>query len=511
MTTSTTAGAGLEAVPPQNLDAEESVLGAFMLSGGAIDACRDKVAASDFYRVSHGRIFATAVSMRERGDPVDAITLSAELERKGWLEDVGGRMRLQELAAIVPAAANAPHYATLVRRAAIARETIRVSTLIRDAAHNGGISDHVDLVDKLQTLAVSSEGRPKLTLSVNTAKEVAAWPDPEQGDLLLGDLVIRGGRTLVLGDSGHGKTSLVLQMVAAIVDGEDFLKWRGSGGADSSALLVDLEQGRKSIKRAIRDANLDGHERVHVVSNPDGLALDSNPDDFAALENAIASVSPDVLVLDPYFKAHRVDDPNAERPVAELMRKLDALRVRYGFALILPVHPRKQQGKDHVGARKLTLDDVAGSGVIGRAVEVGIAIERLSHGYARLRYLKDREGELPTGDDIALVYRKGEGGFVIDPKVAVDDEVVERQILDKLNEGTLWTAKEWGSYLNIREGDARSRLESMADAGVLSVVVAPPGRSRRARCYGTQFELDTQSSAQNFASEGAPENDEYPF
>src|SRR3712207_8558952 len=93
-------------VPPQNLDAEESVLGAMLLSPGAIGAVSEILDAGDFYRESHGRIYRAALALYAKGDPVDAITIVDELEQRGQLEEVGGRVRLHELAALGPATAN---------------------------------------------------------------------------------------------------------------------------------------------------------------------------------------------------------------------------------------------------------------------------------------------------------------------------------------------------------------------------------------------------------------------
>jgi replicative DNA helicase len=112
-------------VPPQNLDAEESVLGAMMLSPGAIGAVSEVVSASDFYRESHGTIFKAALGLYQKGEPVDAITLVDELEERGELEAVGGRQRVHELVALVPATANAGHYARIVREMATLRGLIR--------------------------------------------------------------------------------------------------------------------------------------------------------------------------------------------------------------------------------------------------------------------------------------------------------------------------------------------------------------------------------------------------
>ena len=108
-------------VPPQNLDAEESVLGAMMLAPGAIGVVSEILDAGDFYRESHAKIYRAALALYAKGEPVDAITLVDELEQRGELEQVGGRVRLHELAALVPATANAGHYARIVTEMAVLR------------------------------------------------------------------------------------------------------------------------------------------------------------------------------------------------------------------------------------------------------------------------------------------------------------------------------------------------------------------------------------------------------
>src|SRR5881409_3322817 len=113
-------------VPPQNLEAEESVLGAMLLSPGAIGAVSEILDAGDFYRESHAKMYRAALGLYAKGEPVDAITLVDELEERSELEAVGGRSRVHELAALVPAASNAAHYARIVREMATLRGLIRV-------------------------------------------------------------------------------------------------------------------------------------------------------------------------------------------------------------------------------------------------------------------------------------------------------------------------------------------------------------------------------------------------
>lgn len=114
------------ATPPQNLEAEESVLGAMLLSGGACDAVAEILQPEDFYRQeSHGAIYSAAVALHMRGVPVDVLTLSDELEKLGQLNQVGGKSRVHELAALVPSSGNAGHYARMVRDASIHRGLLR--------------------------------------------------------------------------------------------------------------------------------------------------------------------------------------------------------------------------------------------------------------------------------------------------------------------------------------------------------------------------------------------------
>ena len=111
-------------VPPQNAEAEEYVLGAMLLAPGAIGVVSEICRAEDFYRQSHGNIYRAALALYGRGEPVDAITLVDELDKRSELEDVGGRSRIHELAALVPASANAGHYARIVHEMAILRGLI---------------------------------------------------------------------------------------------------------------------------------------------------------------------------------------------------------------------------------------------------------------------------------------------------------------------------------------------------------------------------------------------------
>ncbi len=138
-------------VPPQNLEAEESVLGAMMLSPGAIDRVSEVINAGDFYRDSHAKIYMAALALYAKGEPVDAITVIDALEERGELEQAGGRVRIHELAALVPATANASHYARIVNELATLRGLIRAGgEVARLGWERPG--ETVDLVDRAEQI-----------------------------------------------------------------------------------------------------------------------------------------------------------------------------------------------------------------------------------------------------------------------------------------------------------------------------------------------------------------------
>jgi len=104
-----------ERVTPHNNEAEESVLGAMVLSTDAVENCLAIVEAEDFYRPQHQRIFSAIGELHRRGEAIDQITVAARLELTGDLDSAGGKTYLLDIAGFVPSAANAEHYARIVK------------------------------------------------------------------------------------------------------------------------------------------------------------------------------------------------------------------------------------------------------------------------------------------------------------------------------------------------------------------------------------------------------------
>jgi replicative DNA helicase len=122
--------------PPQNIEAEQAILGAVFLEQEALVTASETVTSGDFYRPSHQRIFQVMIELGERGEPVDLITVTAELENRKWLEDVGGVTYLTDLASSVPTAANVEYYCRIIEQKAILRKLIRTATKIVTEGYN---------------------------------------------------------------------------------------------------------------------------------------------------------------------------------------------------------------------------------------------------------------------------------------------------------------------------------------------------------------------------------------
>lgn len=117
-----------ERMPPQNLEAEQSVLGSMIIASEAIYEAAELLSEQDFYRTAHQKIFEAITALSEKGEPVDLVTLSEELLRRRCLDEVGGMAYLSSLAGSVPTAANVHYYANIVREKSILRALIRAAT-----------------------------------------------------------------------------------------------------------------------------------------------------------------------------------------------------------------------------------------------------------------------------------------------------------------------------------------------------------------------------------------------
>jgi hypothetical protein len=275
--------------PLCDLDAEESVLGAMMLAPFAIRAVTEisGLTGADFYREGHGHIFRAILALDAKGEPVDAITVVDELGRAGTLEAAGGSGRVHELAALVPAASNAAHYARIVGRKGSASRLREVFAEQATALNEGREVDLAKVWSVLdQTTPVGFAGTSHL--------EVLAAELPQR-EFLVSGLIPAGEVVQMVGLPEVGKSYLAAQMGLAVGSGRDFLGWEVEQGP-VGAWLQDGSRGA-SLRRIRRLSA--GYEdlpiRWHLAEN---LQL---PRDLPVLRREVEQEEQRLVILDSLY------------------------------------------------------------------------------------------------------------------------------------------------------------------------------------------------------------------
>lgn len=205
---------------PHNLDAEESVLGALMVSEASVDAVfgGTGLTAEHFYRDRHGIIFRAISTLLDRGEPIDALTVVNELDRSGKLADVGGREAVSGLASNTPAPGNAGHYAEIVVEKAVWRQRVQAGQQILAACR----SEDDQALATAESKLGADVGRADAEYEPERLAELAwrmaqgdhepglEWPFPRLNELR----TIRRGNFVVLsGHSHHGKSQIADQLL----------------------------------------------------------------------------------------------------------------------------------------------------------------------------------------------------------------------------------------------------------------------------------------------------------
>jgi replicative DNA helicase len=148
----------IDRLPPQSIDAEQSVLGALLIDRDAVVEVAEILRPEDFYRSPHGTTFAVILELYERREPVDIVTVSEGLERRGELEHVGGSAYLTSLINLTPTAVNAVYYARIVERKAVLRNLIAAAGRIAGIGYdeNADVDESIDRAEQ-ELFAVSQK------------------------------------------------------------------------------------------------------------------------------------------------------------------------------------------------------------------------------------------------------------------------------------------------------------------------------------------------------------------
>lgn len=215
-------------LPPQNIEAEEAVLGSLLIDPDAVIKVAPILRADDFYRVKNGWIYQAILDLHQRNEPIDFLSVSAELERRGQLDEVGGRSYLASLYNTTPTSLHVEHYARIVERTAVLRRLISAAGQIVQMVYEAG-GDVDNIIDRAEQLIFGvSERRlrrdliplrqlmeeyfERLDYLYRHQGEIIGIPTGfHQLDKLLGGFQ-RSDLIIVAGRPGTGKTSFALSI-----------------------------------------------------------------------------------------------------------------------------------------------------------------------------------------------------------------------------------------------------------------------------------------------------------
>jgi replicative DNA helicase len=215
---------GVTLTPPHNLNAEEALLGAMLLSRDAIDDTYDLITAEDFYNPAHGHTFTAINDLYEQGAPVDPVTVADELRRVGLLDVTGGHVALLDLQANTPAISNARRYARIVTELATCRAAVKAGTRLSSLGYSGDATAVIDrtpgLMEAVVTGATDTTARFAPTL-VSAYRQQMDLPfdgvptgfpgiDDRVGGWLKGEMNLLGAIS-----GGYKSSALIVSMIAA--------------------------------------------------------------------------------------------------------------------------------------------------------------------------------------------------------------------------------------------------------------------------------------------------------
>lgn len=421
-----------ETLPPQNLEAEERVLGAIMLAPNAIESCAEIVRPADFFRVSHGRIYEAALALYLNGDPVDALAVVEELEKANRLDDAGGRVRVNELAALAPAAGNVAHYAQIVADAALRRGmTAAAAEIHRLAFHRDGhdaralldmaeaalfaIAETRQTSDFVKADVIIREAYERLSALFESGADVVGVPtglrrlDEFTSGLQPGNLVVIAARPSM------GKSGMVLGILAHIAI-----------RIQRPAALFTLEMSRYEIAQrllaaeglvdsaSLRNGRVRGEDWPRILAASESVAgaplyiedsatvtatdIRSRARRLKAREPGLACIAVDYLQL---MTSGRTQE-NRVQEVAAISRSLKALARELDIPVLALSQLSRAPEQRH--DKRPILSDLRESGSIEQDADLVWFLYRDEyyhpedtdqHGIAELNIAKQRNG--PTG------------------------------------------------------------------------------------------------------------------
>ncbi|MGA2522149.1 MAG: replicative DNA helicase [Acidimicrobiales bacterium] len=373
-------------VPPHDLDAEESLLGAMLLSRDAIASALECCGAEDFYKPAHGYVFSAVVALYARGEPADPVTVADELRRASLLEAVGDASVLISLQVNTPSTANAAHYARIVEEHALLRRLVSVAGEIAELGYSVP-EDVSEVVDRAEAMVFEVAQRRVVDTMAPLRELLAASLDHleslyERGDTITGiptgyddlddrlaglqksNLVVVGARPAM------GKTSFALGIVK-----------HAAVHAREPVLLFSLEMSHLELTQRM----LCSEAHVDATRMRNGRLLES---DWPKISDAIGRLGDAPIYID--------DNPNAT--VMDIRAKARRLKAREGLGLVVVDYLQLMSGHSRSRAenRQVEVSEISrGLKVLARELDIPvIALSQLS------RNLEMRQDKRPVLADL---------------------------------------------------------------------------------------------------------------
>ncbi|HEY3832605.1 MAG TPA: replicative DNA helicase, partial [Acidimicrobiia bacterium] len=362
-----------------NIEAEESLLGAMMLTRDAITAAIEvRVDARDFYKPAHTHLFDAAIALHNRGEAVDPVTIAEHLRREGLLEPIGGAQTILRIQAQTPASANATEYATIVHELALLRRLIAVGGDIAEMGYAG--SDDIDAtLDNAESLVFDvAEHRvgdsltslyPVLEATMNELEQLYDRDNQVTGsgtgyrdldEVLLG--YQRSNLIVLAARPGQGKTSFALGSALHVA-----LEER------RPVLFFSMEMDRGDLTRRL----LSSEALIDARKLQTGR-LDAN--DWPKLNQAIGRLAEAPFFID--------DDPRCT--VMEMRAKARRIKAQYGdIGLIVVDYLQLMSSSKRVESRQVEVSDLSrGLKILAREMQTPVlALSQLNR---QLEYRTDK-------------------------------------------------------------------------------------------------------------------------
>ncbi|WP_278235876.1 replicative DNA helicase [Isoptericola sp. AK164] len=357
--------------PPQDLDAEMSVLGGMLLSKDAIADVVEQIRGNDFYRPTHETIYEAIIDLYGRGEPADAITVVAELTTRGEIGRVGGASYIHDLMAGVPTAANAGYYARIVHERAVLRRLVSAGTKIVQLGYatEGGDVDTVVNNAQAELYAVterkaSEDYAPLAEIIGSTMDEIEAAGNRGEGmvgvptgfadlDRLTNGLH-PGQMIVVAARPAMGKSTLALDLARA-----------ASIKSQKTSVVFSLEMSRTEITMRL----LSAEARVHLQKLRNGSMGD---DDWQKLAKIMGKVSDAPLFID--------DSPNMS--LTEIRAKCRRLKQKHDLELVIVDYLQLMTSGKKVESRQQEVSEFSRAlKLLAKEIEVPvIALSQLNRG-----------------------------------------------------------------------------------------------------------------------------------